>query len=148
MVVVLWQRPPVLRMMQRGGQVVLNPLANVKQKTSKPFIKDTIVPDTLVYTDEGSIYARSRAWGYDRKSVNHGRGEFARNEDGDGRCEVHVHTMEGFRSLLRRWLRPHRGISQATLPLYLGIPLANLSRRGILSPQLCAGSCSIGTILA
>jgi transposase len=54
------------------------------------------------------------------KSVNHGRGEFARDEDGDGLCEVHVNTMEGFWSLLRSWLRPHRGISQEKLPLYLG----------------------------
>lgn len=41
-------------------------------------------------------------------------------EDGDGFHEVHVNTMEGFWSLLRSWLRPHRGISQAKLPLYLG----------------------------
>ena len=43
-----------------------------------------------------------------------------RDEDGDGFCEVHVNTMEGFWSLLRSWLRPHRGIPQETLPLYLG----------------------------
>ena len=35
-------------------------------------------------------------------------------------CEVHVSTMEGFWSLLRSWLRPHWGISQEKLPLYLG----------------------------
>ena len=58
--------------------------------------------------------------GYGHKSVNHGRGEFARDEDGDGLCEVHVNTMEGFWSLLRSWLRPHRGIAQEKLPLYLG----------------------------
>src|SRR5262249_19744091 len=67
-----------------------------------------------------SIYARLRTGGYDHKSVNHGRGEFARDEDGDGVYEVHVNTMEGFWSLLRSWLRPHRGISQEKLPLYLG----------------------------
>jgi transposase-like protein len=44
----------------------------------------------------------------------------SRDEDGDGFCEVHVNTMEGFWSFLRRWLRPHRGISQEKLPLYLG----------------------------
>ena len=54
------------------------------------------------------------------ESVNHGQGEFARDDDGDGFCEVHVNTMEGFWSLLRSWLRPHRGISQEKLPLYLG----------------------------
>ena len=113
------ERPPVFGMMQRGGQVVINLTANVKQKTIEPLIKDTIIPGTLIYTDEYSIYARLHVWGYDHKSVNHGRGEYARDQDGDGFCEVHVNTMEGFWSLLRSWLRPHRGISQEKLPLYL-----------------------------
>ena len=52
------ERPPVFGMMQRGGQVVINLLANVKQKTIEPLIKDAIVPGTRVYTDEYSIYAR------------------------------------------------------------------------------------------
>ena len=126
------ERPPVLGMIQRGGQVVINLMANVKQKTIEPLIKDTIVPDTLVYTDDYSIYARLRTWGYDHKSVNHGRGEFARDEDGEGFCEVHVNTMEGFWSLLRSWLRPHRGISQEKLPLYLGFFefVHNVRKRG------------------
>ena len=126
------ERPPVFGMIQRGGQVVIHLLANVKQKTIEPFIKDTIDPGTLVYTDEYSIYARLYAWGYDHKSVNHGRGEYARDEDGDGFCEVHVNTMEGFWSLLRSWLRPHRGISQEKLPLYLGFFefVHNVRKRG------------------
>ena len=44
----------------------------------------------------------------------------ARDEDGDGFHEVHGNTIEGFWSLLRSWLRPHRGISQEKPPLYLG----------------------------
>jgi len=66
------------------------------------------------------------------KSVNHGRGEYARDEDGDGFCEVHVNTMEGFWSLLRSWLRPHRGISQEKLPVYLGFFefVHNVRKRG------------------
>src|SRR6185312_9523747 len=62
----------------------------------------------------------------------HGRGEYARDEDGDGFCEVHVNTMEGFWSLLRSWLRPHRGISQDKLPDYLGFFqfVHNARRRG------------------
>src|SRR5262249_13696106 len=112
------ERPPVFGMMQRGGQVVINLLANVKQKTIEPLIKDTIMPGTRIFTDEYSIYARLHVWGYEHKRVHHGRGEFARDDDGDGVCEVHVHTMEGFWSLLRSWLRPHRGISQEKLSLY------------------------------
>ncbi len=39
--------------------------------------------------------------------------------------------MEGFCSLLRSWLRPHRGISQNKLPLYLGFfQVVHNARRG------------------
>jgi transposase len=119
-------------MRQRGGQIVINLMANVQQKTSEPFIQDTIVPGTRVDTDEFSIYARLQTWGDDHRRVNHGRGEFARDEDGDGFCEVHVNTMEGCWSLLRSWLRPHRGISQEKLPLYLGFLefVHNVRKRG------------------
>ena len=55
-----------------------------------------------------------------------------RDENGDGFCEIHVNTMEGTWSLLRSWLRPHRGISQEKLPLYLGFFafVHNARRRG------------------
>jgi len=52
------EKPPVFGMIERGGQVVIHLLANVQQKTIKPFMKDTIEAGTLVYTDEYSIYAR------------------------------------------------------------------------------------------
>ena len=59
--------------------------------------------------------------GLSHHTVCHSAGEFARDEDGDGFCEIHVNTIEGFWSLLRSWLRPHRGVSQEKLPLYLGL---------------------------
>jgi transposase len=119
-------------MIERGGAVVIRMLENVQQMTIKPLIEATIVPGTVVYTDEYDIYSRLPEWGYERKSVCHSAGEYARDDDGDGFCEVHVNTMEGFWSLLRSWLRPHRGISQAYLPLYLGFFefVHNVRRRG------------------
>jgi transposase len=107
-------------MIQRTGEVVIQMLANVRQATIAPLIKATLAPGTLIFTDEYDIYARLSAWGYGHKTVCPSSGEYARDEDGDGFCEVHVNTIEGFWSLLRSWLRPHRGISQENLPLYLG----------------------------
>lgn len=107
-------------MIQRAGEVVIEMLANVQQTTIKPLIEKTIACGTQTYTDEYNIYGRLEEWGYRHKTVNHGVGEYARDEDGDGFHEVHVNTIEGFWSLLRSWLRPHRGISQENLPLYLG----------------------------
>ena len=99
--------------------MVVRMLANVQQKTIEPIIAATLARSTLVYTDEYDIYARLEEWGYGHKAVCHARGEYARDEDGDGFCEVHVNTMEGVWSLLRSWLRPHQGVSQEKLPLYL-----------------------------
>ena len=65
------ERPPVFGMIERGGQVVINLLANVKQKTIEPLIKDTIDPGTVVYTDEYNIYARLQSWGYSHKVRDH-----------------------------------------------------------------------------
>ena len=107
-------------------------LTNVQQATIKPVIEGAVAKCALVHTDEYGIDARLPARGYRHKTVCHGRGEYARDEDGDGFCEVHVNTMEGFWSLLRSWLRPHRGISQEKLPLYLGFFefVHNARRRG------------------
>jgi transposase-like protein len=119
-------------MIQRGGQVVIKMLSDVKQRTIKPIITETISPGTMVMTDEYDIYAKLPQWGYGHKTVCHSKREFARDEDGDGFCEVHVNTIEGFWSLLRSWLRPHRGISQERLPLYLGFFefVHNVRKRG------------------
>ena len=125
-------KPPVLGLIQRGGQVVLHMLANVQQATIKPVIIRAVAPATLIHTDEYDIHARLPEWGYGHKTVCHAQNEYARDEDGDGFCEVHVNTIEGFWSLLRSWLRPHRGISQDKLPLYLGFFqfVHNARRRG------------------
>lgn len=119
-------------MIQRQGAVVIRLLENVQQATIKPLIQATVVPGSQVYTDEYGIYNALSNWGYRHKTVCHGAGEYARDEDDDGFYEVHVNTMEGFWSLLRSWLRPHRGISQEKLPLYLGFfeVVHNARKRG------------------
>jgi hypothetical protein len=90
------EKPPILGMIQRGGQVVLKILANVQQTTIKPIIEAGVAKGALIHTDEYDIYARLPAWGYEHKTVCHGRGEYARDEDGEGFHEIHVNTMEGF----------------------------------------------------
>ena len=119
-------------MIQRGGEVVIKMLPNVQPQTIKPLITETLTPGTQVMTDAYDSYAKLPTWGYGHQTVCHSKGEYARDEDGDGFCEVHVNTSEGFWSLLRSWLRPHRGISQELLPIYLGFfeYLHNLRKRG------------------
>lgn len=119
-------------MIQRGGDIAIRMLADVKQRTIGPLVRETITEGSVVDTDEHDLYARLPRWGYTHHTVCHASGEYARDDDGDGSCEVHVNTLEGSWSLLRGWLRPHRGISQERLPIYLGSFefVHNVRRRG------------------
>jgi len=134
------EKPPILGMIERGGAVIIRMLENVQQATISPFIKLFISPGTTIHTDEYDIYNRLPDWGYQHHTVCHSRGEYARDEDGDGFHEIHVNTIEGFWSLLRSWLRPHRGISQEKLPNYLGffqfVHNARLRGKGLLDPLI------------
>jgi transposase-like protein len=135
------EKPPIFGMVQRGGAVILHLLANVQQATIKPLILAGVALGSLINTDEYTIYGRLPQWGFAHKAVNHGRGEYAHDEDGDGFCEVHVNTMEGVWSLLRSWLRPHRGISQEKLPYYLAL-------FEFVHNARCRGKVLLGALLA
>jgi transposase len=99
-----------LGLVQRGGLVKLTVVPNVKQKTITKFF--------TIHTEEYNIYAKLEEWDYYHKTVNHSLGQYAK--DGDGIYEVHCNTQECIWSLLRPWLRPHRGVSQEKLPFYVG----------------------------
>jgi transposase len=118
-------------MIQRQGSVRIWMLENVRRKTIEPLIRQNIKAGSTTFTDEYNIYNWLPST-YEHKTVNHGSEEYAHDEDGDGKCEVHVNTMEGFWSLLRSWLRPHRGISQEKMPYYLSFFefLHNIRKRG------------------
>jgi transposase len=49
-------KPPVLGLIQRGGEVVLRMLANVQQATIKPIITGAVAAGALVHTDEYNAY--------------------------------------------------------------------------------------------
>src|SRR6201995_4305441 len=49
-------KPPIFGLIQRGAQVVLRMLPNVQQTTIKPVIAASVVPGTLIHTDEYDIY--------------------------------------------------------------------------------------------
>jgi transposase-like protein len=125
------EKPPVMGVLARNGLVKLFLLENVKRKTIEPVITQVVQTNRRVCTDEYNIYDWLAAK-YEHKRVNHGKGEYAKDADQDGFCEVHVNTIEGFWSLLRSWLRPHRGISQQKLPLYLAFFefVYNMRKRG------------------
>ena len=82
---------------------------------------------SIVYTDDHHGY---RAVEDELKvlhsSVRHSRGrgrrrEWARDEDGDGFCEVHCNSCEGAHAALRTYLRMFRGVHKYYLAEYVAL---------------------------
>jgi transposase len=86
------------------------------------------------------------AWQSDRGShpshatVRHGVREWARDDNGDGPCEVHCHTCEGAGASLRTYLRPFRGVHKPYLHLYVATDEAMVNTKRI-TPTLVRRMC-------
>jgi transposase len=93
---------------------------------------------TLLYTDEWQSYRGSHPA---HATVCHGMHEWARDDDGDGRREVHGHTCEGAGAALRTYLRVFRGVHKQYLHLYVAAyeALVNATR---VTPELIRRMCS------
>jgi transposase len=79
-------KPPVLGVLERCGQVRIWMLDNVKQTTIRPLLEQTVQAGSIFHTDEYGIYNWLSEY-YEHKTVNHSQGEYARDEDGDGKYE-------------------------------------------------------------
>ena len=53
--------------------------------------------------------------------VCHGDGEWARDDDADGICEIHINTIEGVWTTIRNFLRPFLGVHKKFLAGYIAI---------------------------
>jgi transposase-like protein len=105
-------RLPVFGLLCREGQVRLFVLRNVQSQTIRPIVHQMVGRGAKVYTDSYSIYHFLARDGYQHQTVNHGAGEYARDE-------VHCNTMECTWSWLRQMIRTYRGVSKVYLPLYV-----------------------------
>ena len=94
-----------------------------RRSSSAELVDATVLPATKpgarVYTDEWTGYNPLGRSGRGHATVNHNRGEFARDDDGDGIREVHCNTLEGIWTGLRNFLRPFRGVNKVYLEQYV-----------------------------
>jgi transposase len=98
-----------LRVGQRGGS------AELVDATVLPATR----PAAMGYTDDWNGYNPLVRRGRGHATVNQNRGEFARDDDGDGIRAVHRDPMEGIWTGLRDSLRPFRGVNEVYLEQYV-----------------------------
>ena len=74
--------------------------------------------ETTCYTDEWKSYNHIIR---KHSTVCHGKGEWARDDDGDGIREVHTNTAEGMWTDVRNFLRPFKGVHKKHLSGYVAM---------------------------
>jgi transposase len=103
------------------------------------------VDSTILYTDEWQSYHGSHPA---HVTVCHRTHEWARDEDGAGRCEVHSNTCEGEGAALRTYLRGFRGVHRQYLHLYVATYEAMVNAKRVtphLIRRMCIGHVSVHT---
>jgi transposase len=100
---------------------------------------------TRLYTDEWQSYRGSHAV---HASVCHGVHEWARDDDGYSRREVHCNTCEGAGMALRSYLRIFRGVHKQYVHLYVATYEAMVNAKQVSPPlirRMCIGDLSVHT---
>jgi len=101
-------------MLERAGNVMTRVVGNVRRTTLEAVILEKIKRGTTISTDEFQSYAKLACHGYRHGTVNHSLNEFARGP-------IHVNSLEGFWSQLKRSIRgTHVHVSARHLGEYLG----------------------------
>ena len=94
---------------------------------------------TRLYPDEWQSYRGSHPA---HATVRHGVHEWARDDDGDGRREVHCNSFEGAGAALRTYLRGFRGVHKQYLHLYVATYEAMVNAKRV-TPKLIRRMCII-----
>jgi transposase len=134
-------RPPIISLISRDtGEYRFWVCDHAAKRTCHDLIAANVpVGRTMLYTDEWQSYRGSHP---SHATVRHGVHEWARDDDGDGRREVHCHTCEGIGAALRTDLRAFRGIHKQYLHLYVATYEAMLNAKRVtphLIQRMCIG---------
>jgi len=123
------KKTPVVGMVQRKGQVRAFVAADVKADTLRGFIKEHVLPRTMVFTDDFKSYNGIGARGYTHQRINHSEKVYV---NGD----VHTNTIEGFWSLIKRGIGGvYHNVGRHYLQTYLNEYSFRYNRRFDVQPM-------------
>lgn len=104
----------VMALVQRGGHVKTQVVANVTAKTVKQVILERVSPSARLMTDESGVYKTiGKSFKGGHEVVNHSRLEYARGD-------ATTNTVEGFFSIVKRGLNGiYHSVSKEHLHRYM-----------------------------
>ncbi len=104
----------VFGILERDGELFTKVVPNASRNSLIPPILENVPEGTRISSDEWGPYRVLPKLGYRHETVDHSAKEYARGD-------VHVNSLEGFWSILKRSIRgTHVHVSSKHLPKYLG----------------------------
>jgi transposase len=140
-------RPPIISVISREtGEQRFWICDRADTRTCAALIAENVPAGiTRLYPDAWQSYRGSHPA---HATVRHGMHEWARDDDGESRREVHGNTCEGAGTALRSYLRTFRGVHKQYLHLYVATYEAMVNATQV-SPELirrmCVGDLSVHT---
>ena len=103
----------VFGVLERDGDVTAQPTNDLKKVTLYPIIKERVLPNSTVYTDEFQTYNQIKRLGYKHIKVHHSKDIWAVGK-------AHTNTIEGFWSMLKRGINGvYHSVSEKWLQNYI-----------------------------
>jgi transposase len=122
---------PVMGIVERSGRVKALAIPDVSGATMLPLVKQYVLPETIVYTDELRSYhgISHMTAGYRHKRIHHSSNVYVVGD-------VHTNTVEGLWSLIKRGIGGvYHSISQKYLQTYLNEYTFRYNRRFDTQPM-------------
>ena len=123
------KKTPIVGMVQRKGEVRAFVAADVKQDTLRGYIREHVLPRTMVFTDDYPSYNGLDARGYKHQRINHSEKVYVVGD-------IHTNTIEGFWSLIKRGIGGvYHNVGRHYLQTYLNEYSFRYNRRFDVQPM-------------
>jgi transposase len=114
---------------KRNGNVSALVPRNLKATTIVPLIKERVLPESMVYTDEFPTYDYLKEHGFKHKRIHHASKVWVAGN-------AHINTIEGFWSLLKRGIKGvYHAVSEKHLQSYINEYAFRYNHRNDSSPM-------------
>jgi transposase len=108
---------------EQGGRVFARVVPDTKSATLLPRIRERILPQSVIFSDEAMVYDPISMMGYGHRRVHHAARVYV---NGD----AHTNTIEGFWSLTKNGIRGvYHNVSAKYLQMYLNEYAFRFNRR-------------------
>jgi len=106
-------KPPIVALVERDGGVVLKVAEELNRGFILELLNEHVAKGSTAYTDDFPMYDELEC--YEHHKLNrYSKKEYARGD-------IHINTAEGVFSLLKSWLRMHRGVRKDRLWRFLNL---------------------------